>query len=82
MVLFDEVLAIGAQQLGVTSSGEISWDAVRDALIREITFGGAKCPTEEVCRLLADFLQRTPSSGALLGYDPAANGTGAIPLPV
>ena len=24
----------------------------------------------------------TPSSGALLGYDPAANGTGAIPLPV
>ena len=56
----DEVLAIGAQQLGVTSSGEISWDAVRDALIREITFGGAKCPTEEVCRLLADFLQRLP----------------------
>ena len=50
----DEVLAIGVQ-LGVTSSGEISWDAVRDALIREITFGGAKCPTEEVCRLLADF---------------------------
>ena len=56
----DEVLAIGAQQLGVTSSGEISWDAVRDALIKEITFGGAKCPTEEVCRLLADFLQRLP----------------------
>ena len=81
----DEVLAIGVQQLGVTSSGEISWDVVRDALIREITFGGAKCPTEEVCRLLADFLQTapsTPSSGALLGYDPAANGTGAIPLPV
>ena len=44
----DEVIAIGAQQLGVTSSGEISWDMVRDALIREITFGGAKCPTEEV----------------------------------
>ena len=56
----DEVLAIGVQQLAVTSSGEISWDAVRDALIREITFGGAKCPTEEVCRLLADFLQRLP----------------------
>ena len=53
----DEVLAIGAQQLGVTSSGEISWDAVRDALIKEITFGGAKCPTD---RLLADFLQRLP----------------------
>ena len=52
----DEVLAIGVQQLGVTSSGEISWDAVRDALIREITFGGATCPTEEVCRLMADFL--------------------------
>ena len=56
----DEVLAIRVQQLGVSSSGEISWDAVRDALIREITFGGAKCPTEEVCRLLADFLQRLP----------------------
>ena len=54
----DEVLAIGAQQLGV--SGEISWDAVRDALIREITFGGAKCPTEKVCGLLADFLQCLP----------------------
>ena len=56
----DEVLAIGVQQLGVTSSGEISWDAVRDALIREITFGGTTCPTEEVCRFMADFLQRLP----------------------
>ena len=56
----DEVIAIGTQLLGVTSSGEISWDMVRDALIREITFGGAKCPTEEVCRLLVDFLQRLP----------------------
>ena len=56
----DEVLAIGVQQLGVTSSGEISWDAVRDALIREITFGGTTCPTQEVCRLMAEFLQRLP----------------------
>ena len=57
----DEILAIGIQQLGVTSSGEITWNAVRDALIREITFSGAKCPTEEVCCLLADFLQRLHS---------------------
>ena len=35
----DEVLAIGVQQLGVTARGEISWDMVRDALIREVTFG-------------------------------------------
>ena len=56
----DEVIAIGAQLLRVTSSGEVSWDMVRDALIREITIGGAKCPTEEVCRLLVDFLQRLP----------------------
>ena len=56
----DEVLAIGVQQLGVTSSGEISWDMVRDALIREVTFGGTTCPTEEVCRLMAEFLQRLP----------------------
>jgi len=56
----DEVLAIGVQQLGVTSSGEISWDTVRDALIREVTFGGTTCPTEEVCRLMAAFLQRLP----------------------
>ena len=44
----------------MTSSGEISWDMVRDALIREITFGGTTCPTEEVCRLMAAFLQRLP----------------------
>ena len=56
----DEVLAIGVQQLGVASSGEISWDVIRDALIREITFGGTTCPTEEVCRLMAEFLQRLP----------------------
>eukprot|EP00434_Breviolum_minutum_P035518 symbB.v1.2.031444.t1/scaffold3650.1/size52688/8 len=60
LVSSDEVLAIGVQQLGVTSSGEISWDMVRDALIREITFGGTTCPTEEVCRLMAEFLQRLP----------------------
>ena len=59
-VSFDEVIAIGVQQLGVASSGEISWDVVRDALIREMTFGGTTCPTEEVCRLMAEFLQRLP----------------------
>ena len=56
----DEVLAIGIQQLGVTAGGEISWDMVRDALIREVTFEGTTCPTEEVCRLMAAFLQRLP----------------------
>ena len=56
----DEVLSIGVQQLGVTFSGEISWDMVRDALIREVTFAGTTCPTEEVCRLMAAFLQRLP----------------------
>ena len=56
----DEVLTIGVQQLGVTARGEISWDMVRDALIREVTFGGTTCPTEEVCRLMAEFLQRLP----------------------
>ena len=56
----EEVIAIGVQQLGVTARGEISWDMVRDALIREVTFGGTTCPTEEVCRLMAEFLQRLP----------------------
>ena len=46
---------------------------VRDALIREITFGGAKCPTEEECRLLVDFLQRLPLPRLVhFGHDPAA----------
>ena len=31
----DEVLEIGRQQLGVTASGELSWDMIRDALIRD-----------------------------------------------
>ena len=56
----DEVIAIGIQQLGVTAGGEISWNMVRDALIREVTFGGTTCPTEEVCCLMAAFLQRLP----------------------
>ena len=56
----NEVLEIGRQQLGVTASGELSWDMIRDALIREVTFGGNTCPTEEVCRLMASFLQRLP----------------------
>ena len=56
----NEVLEIGRQQLGVTASGELSWDMVRDALIREVTFGGTTCPTEEVRRLMASFLQRLP----------------------
>ena len=34
---------------------------IRDALIREVTFGDTTCPTEEVCRLMASFLQRLPS---------------------
>ena len=32
----DEVLEIGRQQLGVTASGELSWDMIRDALIRKL----------------------------------------------
>ena len=44
----------------MTASGELSWDMIRDALIREVTFGGNTCPTEEVCRLMASFLQRLP----------------------
>ena len=54
----DEVLEIGRQQLGVTASGELSWDMIRDALIREVTFGGTTCP--KVCYLMAAFLQRLP----------------------
>ena len=54
----DEILAIGVQQLGVSSSR--SWDAVKDALIGEITFRGTSCSTEEVCSLMADSLQRLP----------------------
>ena len=34
----NEVFEIGRQQLGVTASGELSWDIIRDALIREVTF--------------------------------------------
>ena len=56
----NEVLEIGRQQLGVTASGELTWDMIRDALIREVTFGGTTCPTEEVCCLMAAFLQRLP----------------------
>ena len=37
----DEVLAIGSQQLGVTASGELSWDMVKDALIRERKFAAS-----------------------------------------
>ena len=55
-----EWFVIGVQQLGVTARGEISWDMVRDTLIREVTFGGTTCPTDEVCRLMAEFLQRLP----------------------
>ena len=56
----NEVLEIGRQQLGVTASGELSWDMIRDALIRGVTIGGNTCPTEEVCRLMVSFLQRLP----------------------
>ena len=51
---------IGIQQLGVTASGELSWDMIRDALIRGVTIGGNTCPTEEVGRLMVSFLQRLP----------------------
>ena len=81
----NEVLEIGRQQLGVTACGELSWDMIRDALIREVTFGGTTCPTEEVCCLMAAFLQRLPcttSPSALLGHDPTANGPSAVPLPL
>ena len=47
----NEVLEIGLQQLGVTASRELSWDMIRDALIRGVTI-------EEVCRLMVSFLQR------------------------
>ena len=56
----NEVLEIGRQQLGVTASGELSRDMIRDALIREVTIGGNTCPAEEVCRLMVSFLQRLP----------------------
>ena len=52
-VASDEVLEIGRQQLK-------GWDMIRDALIRELIIGGNTCPSEEVCRLMASFLQRLP----------------------
>ena len=48
----NEVFEIGRQQLDVTASGELSWDMIRDSLIREVTFGGTTCPTEEVASWL------------------------------
>ena len=51
----DEVLTLGLKQLGLTAGGELSWDMIRDALIRGVTF-----PTEEVGRLMVSFLQRLP----------------------
>ena len=73
---------IGRQQLGVTASGEISWDMIRDALIREVTFGGTTCPTEEVCCLMAAFLRRLPlpRSCAFPGHDPARKWSQYSPL--
>ena len=32
----------------MTASGVISWDMVRDALIREVTFGGTTCPIQRL----------------------------------
>ena len=55
-----EVIAIGLQQLGVVASGELTWDMIRDALIRGVTIGGHTCPTEEVGCLMVSFLQRLP----------------------
>ena len=71
----NEVLEIGRQQLGETASGELSWDMIRDALIREVTIGGNTCPTEEVSPhglLLAT--PPTTSPCPLPGHDPASNG--------
>ena len=56
-------------RLGVTASGELSWDMIRDALIREVTFGGNTRPT-------------TTSPCPLPGHDPASNGPSAVPLPL
>jgi len=56
----NEVIAIGLQQLGVTASRELSWDMIREALVRGVTIGGNTCPTEEVGRLMVSFLQRLP----------------------
>ena len=56
---------VGRQQLGVTASGELSWDMIRDALI-EVTFGGTTCPSEEVCCLMAAFLQPCNASHYLV----------------
>ena len=41
----NEVITLGLQQLGLTASGELSWDMIRDALIRGVTIGGNTCPT-------------------------------------
>ena len=80
-----EWFVIGVQQLGVTARGEISWDMVRDTLIREVTFG---VPPALQMKCAASWLNSysafhsLDSTGALLGYDPTANGTGTIPLSV
>ena len=66
----NEVLDIGRQQLGVTASGELSWDMIRDALIREVTFGGTTCSMLPHGCILAT--PPTTSSCALPGHDPAA----------
>ena len=75
----DEVIAIGVRQLRVASSGEISWNAVRDALIREITFGGAKCPTKEVCRLLENVVVEAESRNEEVVWSSAQAGPPTIP---
>ena len=56
----NEVITLGLKQLGLTAGGELSWDMIRDALIRGVTIGGNTCPTEEVGRLMVSFLQRLP----------------------
>ena len=80
----DEVIAIGAQQLGVTSSGEISWDMVRDDANQGNYLWRSQVPNWGSVPPFGwlSTAPSTPSSGALLGHDPAADGTGAIPLPV
>ena len=57
----DEVLAIGRQQLEVTASGELSWNMVRDALIREVTSSWERWSISFFPGFLSPFLLLLPS---------------------
>ena len=79
----DEVLAIGVQQLEVTSSGEISWDMVRDRYSRtdlwgyHLSYRGSLPPHGCI-----PTTPSTPSPCALPRYNPAANGPFAVAVPI